>query len=60
MLANKELDEDAEEGSLFETDTSLVKEPMMVGYNPAIPIETLVLRGFPWLELASLRDATIR
>jgi type I restriction enzyme R subunit len=40
MLANKELDEDAEEGSLFETDTSLVKEPMMVGYNPAIPIET--------------------
>jgi type I restriction enzyme, R subunit len=40
MLANKELDEEAEEGSLFETDTSLVKEPMMVGYNPAIPIET--------------------
>ena len=40
MLANKELDEDAEEGSLFETDTSLVREPMMVGYNPAIPIET--------------------
>jgi type I restriction enzyme, R subunit len=39
-LANKELDEEAEEGSLFETDTSLVKEPMMVGYNPAIPIET--------------------
>ena len=40
MLANKELDEEAEEGSLFETDTSLVKEPMMVGYNPSIPIET--------------------
>jgi type I restriction enzyme R subunit len=40
MLANKELDEEAEEGSLFEADTSLVKEPMMVGYNPAIPIET--------------------
>ena len=40
MLANKELDEENEEGSLFETDTSLVKEPMMVGYNPAIPIET--------------------
>ena len=40
MLANKELDEENEEGSLFESDTSLVKEPMMVGYNPAIPIET--------------------
>ena len=40
MLANKELEEEAEEGSLFETDTSLVKEPMAVGYNPAIPIET--------------------
>ena len=40
MLANKELDEEAEEGSLFETDTSLVKEPMMVSYNPSIPIET--------------------
>jgi type I restriction enzyme, R subunit len=40
MLANKELDEDAEEGSLFESDTSLVKEPMSVAYNPAIPIET--------------------
>lgn len=40
MLANKELDEEAEEGSLFETDTSLVKEPLAVAYNPAIPIET--------------------
>jgi len=40
LLANKELDEESEEGSLFETDTSLVKEPMTVGYNPAIPIET--------------------
>jgi type I restriction enzyme R subunit len=40
MLVNKELDEEAEEGSLFEADTSLVKEPMAVGYNPAIPIET--------------------
>ena len=40
MLANKELDEENEEGSLFETDTSLVKEPLGVGYNPAIPIET--------------------
>jgi type I restriction enzyme, R subunit len=40
MLANKELDEEAEEGSLFETATSLVKEPMPVTYNPAIPIET--------------------
>ena len=40
MLANKEIDEENEEGSLFEADTSLVKEPMMVGYNPAIPIET--------------------
>lgn len=39
MLANKELDEEAEEGSLFESDTSLVKEPMAVAYNPAIPIE---------------------
>jgi len=40
MLANKELDEEAEEGSLFETATSLVKEPLPVTYNPAIPIET--------------------
>ena len=40
MLANKELDEENEEGSLFETDASLVKEPLGVGYNPAIPIET--------------------
>ena len=40
MLANKELDEENEEGSLFETDTSLVKEPVGVVYNPAIPIET--------------------
>ena len=40
MLANKELDEENEEGSLFETDTSLVKEPLGVRYNPAIPIET--------------------
>ena len=40
MLANKELDEEAEEGSLFETDTSLVKEPLAVAYNPAIPIES--------------------
>jgi type I restriction enzyme, R subunit len=40
MLANKELDEEAEEGSLFETDTSLIKEPIPVSYNSAIPIET--------------------
>jgi len=40
MLANKELDEEAEEGSLFETETSLVKEPMAVTYNPVVPIET--------------------
>ena len=40
MLANKELDEENEEGSLFETDASLVKEPLGVRYNPAIPIET--------------------
>jgi type I restriction enzyme, R subunit len=40
MLANKELDEESEEGSLFETENSLVKEPMPVAYNPAIPIET--------------------
>jgi type I restriction enzyme, R subunit len=40
MLANKELDEEAEEGSLFETETSLAKEPMAVTYNPAVPIET--------------------
>ena len=40
LLANRELDEEAEEGSLFETETSLVKEPLMVSYNPSIPIET--------------------
>ena len=40
MLAGRELDEDAEEGSLFETDTPITKEPMPVIYNPAIPIET--------------------
>lgn len=40
MLANKEIDEESEEGSLFETETSLLKEPIPVTYNPAIPIET--------------------
>ena len=40
MLAGRELDEDAEEGSLFETDTPITKEPMPVIYNPAITIET--------------------
>jgi type I restriction enzyme R subunit len=39
MLANKELDDESEEGSLFETENSLVKEPMPVAYNPAFPIE---------------------
>jgi type I restriction enzyme R subunit len=29
-----------EEGSLFETETPLVKKPLPVIYNPAIPIET--------------------
>ena len=32
--------EENEEGSLFETETSLIKEPMPVVYNPKIPIET--------------------
>ena len=40
MLAGKELDEESEEGSLFETDTGLHSEPMPVVYNLAIPIET--------------------
>ena len=39
MLAKKDLDEESEEGSLFETENSLVKEPMPVAYNPAFPIE---------------------
>jgi type I restriction enzyme R subunit len=40
MLAGKELDENDEEDSHFETDTSGLKEPLPVAYNPAIPIET--------------------
>ena len=32
--------EDNEEGSLFETDNTLFKEPLPVVYNPKIPIET--------------------
>ncbi|MDZ4782446.1 MAG: DEAD/DEAH box helicase family protein, partial [Planctomycetia bacterium] len=32
--------EENEEGSLFETETSLVKESLPVVYNPKIPIET--------------------
>lgn len=31
--------EDNEEGSLFETESSLIKEPLPVVYNPKIPIE---------------------
>jgi type I restriction enzyme R subunit len=32
--------EENEEGSLFETETPLIKEPLPVVYNPQIPIET--------------------
>ncbi|MEI8368120.1 MAG: DEAD/DEAH box helicase family protein [Planctomycetia bacterium] len=40
MVSNKDLDEENEEGSLFETDQPLIKEPVPVSYNPAIPIES--------------------
>jgi type I restriction enzyme R subunit len=41
MLKGEEdfLDEN-EEGSLFETESSLIKEPLPVVYNPKIPLET--------------------
>ena len=40
LKGEEELDEEAEEGSLFEAETTLVKEPLPVVYNPHIPIET--------------------
>lgn len=40
MLANEDLNEESEEGSLFEVDAGIAKEPMAVAYNPAIPIES--------------------
>ncbi len=39
LRGEEEFVEENEEGSLFETETSLVKEPLPVVYNPKIPIE---------------------
>jgi len=39
MLRGEELESDLEEGSLFDTGAGLVREPVEVAYNPAIPIE---------------------
>ncbi len=40
LKGEEEFREENEEGSLFETETPLVKEPLPVVYNPKIPIET--------------------
>ena len=40
LQGQEEFDEGNEETSQFELDTSLVKEPLPVVYNPKIPIET--------------------
>jgi type I restriction enzyme R subunit len=40
LKGEPEFPEENEEGSLFETETPLVKKPLPVVYNPAIPIET--------------------
>ena len=39
LKGEEEFDEENEEGSLFETETSLFKEAMPVVYNPKVPIE---------------------
>lgn len=40
LKGEEEFEEEREETSLFESDTSLIKEPLPVVYNPHIPIET--------------------
>ncbi|MBI2910911.1 MAG: DEAD/DEAH box helicase family protein, partial [Chloroflexi bacterium] len=40
LRGEPELDPALEEGSLFDSGAGLVREPVEVGYNPAIPIET--------------------
>ncbi len=40
LKGEEDFQEENEEGSLFETETSLFKEPLPVVYNPLIPIET--------------------
>ena len=40
LKGEEEFLEENEEGSLFETESSLIKEPLPVVYNPKIPIET--------------------
>ncbi len=40
LKGEPEFAEENEEGSLFETESRLIKKPLPVVYNPAIPIET--------------------
>jgi type I restriction enzyme R subunit len=40
LKGEPEFAEENEEGSLFETESPLVKKPLLVVYNPAVPIET--------------------
>jgi len=40
LKGDEEFLEENEESSLFETESSLIKEPLPVVYNPKIPIET--------------------
>lgn len=40
LKGEPEFAEENEEGSLFETESPLVKKPLPVVYNPAVPIET--------------------
>jgi len=47
MLSGQELDPEQEEGSQFDTMADLVKKPVPICYNPAIPIETF---DFIWTD----------
>ncbi len=40
LKGEEEFDDEREEGSLFESESPLIKEPLPVVYNPRFPIET--------------------
>ncbi len=43
LKGEEDFEEENEEGSMFETEQTLVKQPMPVVYNPKVPIETFDL-----------------
>ena len=47
MLSGQELDPELEEESQFQTMADLLKKPVPIGYNPAIPVETF---DFIWTD----------